>query len=107
MRKPSFAALAAAGALAVGVSFAAVGATKLDTPNAHDLSRAAGLPHPKDLARQARRAGVCIDRREDGVYRVTVRNDARSGASRTDGKIFERVREAVSLGLITRADLPC
>lgn len=86
----------AAGALAVGVSFAAVGATRLDTPTSKDLLRERGLPEEEHIVEEARRDRICVEPAGTDTLRITGPGGPEAARARNP-ELFDQIGEAIEL----------
>lgn len=106
MKAPSFAATMAAAALAVGVSFVAVGASRLDTPTSKDLLRQSGLPGEEHIVEEARRDRICVEKAGANTLRVTGPGGPQAARARNP-EIYDAIGEAISMVQFNWFEIRC
>lgn len=96
----------AAAAVAVGVSFVAVGASRLDTPTSKDLLRRQGLPGEEHIVEEARRDRICVERAGANTLRVTGPGGPQAARQRNP-ELFAAIGEAIELVQFNWYEIRC
>lgn len=96
MKVPSFASVMAGGAVLVGASFVAVGATKLDNPTSKAILKQRGLPTQHELIEQARTFDICVERVDGSTLLITGPGGPEAAKARNP-ELYDQVAEAVPL----------
>lgn len=106
MKAPSFAAVMAAASVAVGVSFVAVGASRLDTPTSKDMLRQRGLPGEEHIVEEARQDRICVEKAGTNTLRVTGPGGPQAARARNP-EIFDAIGEAIELVQFNWYEIRC
>jgi len=104
MKAPSFASGMAAAALAAGISFVAVGATRLDNQTTKAMLTERGLPTQHELIEQARHSDICVEKVNGTTLRVTGPGGSEDAKARNP-VLFEQI--ALAADLINWSEIRC
>lgn len=96
MKVPSFASMMAGAAVLAGVSFVAVGVTKLDNPTSKAILKDRGLPTQKQLIEHAREFDICVERVDGSTLRVTGPGGPEAAKARNP-ELYDQIAEAIPL----------